>query len=566
MKSIQTKFICLILSCVLVCSFVIGSAGVLTAKQVLEDDSAEIMNLMCTEKGSEINALLSRIQQSVCTLATYSLDQLDSLAQLKSDPAYMAAYTAKLEEVAVNAADNTEGALAVYVRFNPEFAPPTSGLFWSKTSLNGKFQRLIPTDFSSYSPTDVEHVGWYYIPVKTGKPVWMDPYVNKNIDVQMISYVIPLYRDNEVIGVVGMDIDFSIITEQIRLIKAYQTGYAYLLNQEGIVMYHNQVPMGTALASADSSLIPVVRELEIGTSGNSLFSYTFQKKAKQMSFRSLSNGMRLAITAPKAEIDASKQRLLTQIVVSVLIIVALSVTATVFMTRKLVRPLKELNVAAQKIANGDLSITLTQQSKDEVGTLADSFQQTVSHLQRYIDYINGLAYRDALTGVKNKTAYQDAVQQMEERMRVGRPQFGVVVFDINYLKYTNDHFGHDFGDMLIINACRLISQTFRRSPVFRIGGDEFVVILEGEDLTLYAQLFDDFEDFLHKANLNARNDSKISIARGIAIYNAETDLVFGNVFQRADDAMYENKKAIKAAHNISLENSPKPTPDPSVEL
>ena len=72
---------------------------------------------------------VSRIQQSVKTLAVYSIEQLESVECLKTDSEYINAYTQKLETVAVNAASNTEGALAVYVRFNPEFTPPTSGLF-----------------------------------------------------------------------------------------------------------------------------------------------------------------------------------------------------------------------------------------------------------------------------------------------------------------------------------------------------------------------------------------------------------------------------------------------------
>lgn len=128
MKSIQTKFIVLILGCILLSSSVIGGAGILNAKHVVDEDSVKIMNLMCKEKTQEINALLSRIQQSVKTLAVYSIEQLESVERLKTDSEYINAYTQKLETVAVNAASNTEGAMAVYVRFNPEFTPPTSGL------------------------------------------------------------------------------------------------------------------------------------------------------------------------------------------------------------------------------------------------------------------------------------------------------------------------------------------------------------------------------------------------------------------------------------------------------
>ena len=150
---------------------------------------------------------------------------------------------------------------------------------------------------------------------------------------------------------------------------------------------------------------------------------------------------------------------------------------------------RQLTEAAKKIAAGDLSVNLLQRmgDKDEVGKLAESFQQTVEHLQKYINYINGLAYRDSLTGVKNKTAYIEAESRFEEQMRLGRPEFAVAVLDINGLKRINDTYGHDFGDMLIINACRIICKVFQHSPVYRIGGDEFAVILEKTDYEHYPE-------------------------------------------------------------------------------
>lgn len=545
MRSIQTKFIALILGCVLLSSLVIGGAGIYNAQRMADSSSAQIMNLQCAERAGDLNALLSRIEQSVKTLAVYANAQLDSAERLKTDSAYVDEYTRLLEPVAVNAAENTEGAMAVYVRYNPAFTAPTSGLFWSKTSLDGSFRQLEPTDFSGYSPADTEHVGWYYIPVKNGKATWMAPYQNQNINVKMISYVIPLYRDNETVGVVGMDIDFAVLEELVASTRLYQSGYAFLADAAGNVVYHKELPLGTSMVRSDASLQPVVDELENGTSGSSLFAYTWKGQERRMAFRSLANGMRLAVTAPAAEIDAAKRSLIFQTLAALVLIAALSVLLTVWMTRRLVKPLKELNAAAKKIAAGDLSISLTQPTKDEVGVLAESFQQTVNQLQKYISYINGLAYRDPLTGVKNKTAYQDAARRLEDQMRLGRPEFAVVMLDINGLKHINDTYGHDFGDMLIIEACKLICKSFQHSPVYRIGGDEFVVILEQDDYAHYAELLEHFEAEIRAHNQQARPDSHISIARGIAMYNSEIDLVFANVFKRADDAMYQNKADMK---------------------
>ncbi|WP_087065781.1 diguanylate cyclase [Intestinibacillus massiliensis] len=546
MRSIQTKFIALILSCVLLSAGVIGGAGILNAQRVVDGDSARVMNLLCEGKALELDALLSRIEQSVKTLSVYTLDELESMDRLKTDPGYVGRYTQKLESVAVNAANNTEGALAVYVRFNPEFTPPTSGLLWSKTERSGSFQQLTPTDLSSFSPSDTEHVGWYYIPVKNGQAMWMEPYYNQNLNVQMISYVIPLYRQGETVGVVGMDINFDVIERMLEGIRIYDSGYAFLADNQGVIMYHQDLAMGTAMGSVDKSLRPLVEELGNGTSGSTLYSYEGSGVKKELAFRTLRNGMHLAVTAPVNEINSGRNRLILQNCVALLLICCLSVGLTAVFTRRLVRPLKELNTAAKKIAEGDLSVTISTQTKDEVGTLADSFQKTVEHLQQYISYINGLAYRDAMTGVKNKTAYQEAERLMEDRMRTGRPEFAVVVLDINGLKYINDTYGHDFGDMLIVDACRLICKTFKHSPVYRIGGDEFAVILENDDLKSYPVLLEDFEKGMAEHNQTARPDSHLSIARGIAVYNSQSDLVFANVFKRADDAMYQNKAAIKA--------------------
>lgn len=545
MKSIQTKFILLILSCILICSTAIGGAGIINAERVVDEDAAQLMNYRCSELACEMNAILSRIELSVKTLTAFTDEHLESVERLKSDDTYLEEFTQQLESVAVNAANNTEGAVAVYVRFNPDFTPPTSGLFWSKTDLNGNFQQLTPTDFSKYSPSDTERVGWYYIPVKNGKATWLAPYSNENINVQMISYVIPIYKGNETVGVVGMDIDFNVLKDMVNEVRIYKSGYAFLTDDKANVMCHKTYPFGVPVGSVDESLLPLVTELENGTSGSSLFSYANNDVEKKMAFRTLRNGMRLAVTAPLSEIDQSKNRLLLQILISLLIIAPLSVLVTVLITRRIIRPLKELNTAAKKIAEGDLSISLTKQTKDEVGTLADSFQQTVHHLQKYINYINSMAYRDALTGVKNKAAYQEAERRLEDQMRQGHPEFAVVVLDINDLKCVNDNFGHDFGDMLIIDACRLICKSFSHSPVYRIGGDEFAVILEGSDYDNYMHLLENLQSSIAEYNKNNQQNHPLSIARGIAVYNSGTDLVFSNVFKRADDAMYQNKADMK---------------------
>ncbi len=149
------------------------------------------------------------------------------------------------------------------------------------------------------------------------------------------------------------------------------------------------------------------------------------------------------------------------------------------------------------------------------------------------------ANRDALTGVKNRSAYLDVEAQINRRIREGEAvRFAVVVCDLNDLKQTNDSFGHQAGDRLLKDACAIICRVFKHSPVFRVGGDEFAVISQGHD-------YDHMDELMDKMRQsNARNEAGGTIiACGMARY--EGDPSVAAVFGRADRRMYEDKKTLK---------------------
>lgn len=550
MKSLKTKVIALVLGCMLSSSFVIGSFSILSSKKAVSADSAQIMNLLCENKSKEISALLSRIEQSVNTLTLYASRQIVDSDKFKTDSSYVDQFTDHLTDIAINAAANTEGAMTVYIRYNPEYTSPTSGLFCSKSSTDSTFKSLEPTNLSLYDPTDTSRVGWFYEPAKNKKGTWMEPYLNDNINIEMISYVIPFYVNDIFIGVVGMDIDFSVLQTIVEETTVYENGYAYLTDENANLIYHQDLPRGTALMDYNNGEFREAAEMLLkDSSQQSLITYNYHGYQRKAAFRSLQNGMRLVLAAPTSDIDKQANQLILQILIASFVIVALTIILTFIFTRRLVKPLLELTDAAQKIAAGDLSISITHHSKDEVGTLAESFRETVKHLHKYISYINELAYRDPLTGVKNKTAYLEVANQMDELARLKRPEFAVIVFDINGLKNVNDTYGHDFGDILIADTCKIICHTFKQSPIYRIGGDEFVALLENEDYKNSMQLLSKLQCDIDVYNEQPHNKIKISVAKGIAVYSESTDFTFQDVFKRADNAMYFNKAKMKSLHD-----------------
>lgn len=154
---------------------------------------------------------------------------------------------------------------------------------------------------------------------------------------------------------------------------------------------------------------------------------------------------------------------------------------------------------------------------------------------------NEMARRDVLTGTKNKTAYHEMERELQQQIREGGDAFGIVVCDINGLKMINDTEGHKAGDDYIRTSCRLICQTFRHSPVFRIGGDEFAVILRDQDYAARKSLL---AALRHRVEENIRMGEGAIVASGMSEYGP-ADRSVTDVFNRADSLMYEDKTRLK---------------------
>ena len=147
---------------------------------------------------------------------------------------------------------------------------------------------------------------------------------------------------------------------------------------------------------------------------------------------------------------------------------------------------------------------------------------------------------DSLTGVKNRNAYRIYEERLNAQIEMDRaPEFGIVILDVNDLKKVNDTEGHKAGDQFLRDACKIICTTFKRSPVFRVGGDEFAVLLQGDD---YSRM-DELIEQMNTHNEDAVENGGIVIALGLSRY--EHDEKVAPVYERADQLMYENKKMLK---------------------
>mgnify|MGYP001077864708 FL=1 len=418
MKSIKTKIIVTVILCSLVSTFICGAISIVNSVSTSYEDSQQEMQLKCVSQSDELDTMMQNVSQSVEMVYSIAVAKLEHAASFRTSKDYVDTYTKQMLPILMQSAQNTKGALTAYIRYNPEFTEPTSGLFLTRDNSDSEFESVTPTDFSMYDPSDVEHVGWYYIPVQNGKETWMEPYLNSNIGVYMISYVIPIEVDGESIGIIGMDIDFSEFTDTIDSLSIFDSGYGFLVNESGKVMYHKDLEIGSNLADADSGLQSVVDALGNEQTEETAGSYTYQGKDKVMYYKTLENGMKFVLTAPKTELQEKSRQLAKQIFGGAAFAMILTIIIGTVLGFTITKPITQIDGIVKQTAEFEFASNPANQHlykrKDETGRMAISLHNMRKNLRQMVANI-----RHVYTDLKNTTEQlSDTTKRVREMSSV----------------------------------------------------------------------------------------------------------------------------------------------------
>lgn len=255
------------------------------------------------------------------------------------------------------------------------------------------------------------------------------------------------------------------------------------------------------------------------------------------------------------------QFLIYVVLAFLVMILIVCIAGIIAVNRVIIQPINTLSRAAAQYEHNKKVFSGLQISRsDEIGALAESMSKMEDEIDGYItnleqmtndlisardqaERMNRAANIDALTKVRNKRAYDIEVKRLNESTH----PYGILMIDLNELKEINDTYGHEKGDISINVLCQIICRVFKHSAVYRIGGDEFVAILENDDYEKREELMRSMSDAFAE---NMRNDAmppweRVSAAIGFAEYDPMKKESVDQVFQRADAAMYENKRTMK---------------------
>ena len=383
---LKHKLMIAMLVCSLFIALLMGTVSIQKSEELLEDYAFDNSKLLVENHSKDLNNMIDNIESSIEGLALTTLLMLDDVESLQTNPDYVKDFQEEIRPIARQFADETEGAMTIYLRFNPKFTEPTSGVFHADVYNDGILDELVPAGFSQYDPDDVENVGWYYTPVKAKEPTWLDPYHNDNIDADVISYVIPLFKEGVEIGVVGMDVNFNLFTDAVAEMKPTQSSYGALLNANQQFLIHPTYSQEHSLADIHARLSGKITDEQ-----SAVLSTVMDGNEEIVSFSHLANGHYLLLSSPKNEVYKSVY-LMKQVIWALAgASVVVSILIALYFSNQITKPVNALVRDMKKVQQGDLTIQTDIRSNDEIGEMATNFNQMTTQLHEMASNITAIS-------------------------------------------------------------------------------------------------------------------------------------------------------------------------------
>lgn len=556
------------------------TVSIVLTSRILTKGAATQMNLFCVERGDDLNTELLRIEDAVGSISRWTKNKLPDVNTITDN--------AQLRDTIVDDADDlirymteeNDFIQGAYIHYTLDITSVTEreeGVYYTRGE-DGKFIIIPFTQAEIEGDPSAEY--WYYGPIRNMAPLWTKPYYDGSVGDYLISYVEPIYLGDTPVAIVGIDVNFTRLVEWVGSFTYMETGYMYLKEADGSAHYHVKELGHDIHGDEEDQIVENAELMSQSSTGEELIRYIYEGRDRAMAFVTLRNGMKFVLCNGYDTVYSERNHaVVLMTLLSVGLTVVLAVVAAVLASR-ITNPLRKLTAAANEISEGNYDVILPPEKSNEVGELSRAFRIAIDKARARSEEVRAkveaqgrkieddaavlkkqeddliamrnLAYVDPLTNVKSKHAYEDTVKYIDEQIKNGTAEFAVIMCDLNYLKYINDNLGHKAGDEAIRKAARILCKAFPMSTVFRIGGDEFVVIPSMLEYAKIDEKLDILKSIIdEQKELSDNYLERISIAFGYAIFDRQKDNSYQDVFNRADKNMYEDKKRIHEADGIS---------------
>ena len=351
---------------------------------ISRENQTKSIYLAADKKVQELNSFFSSAENTVRELQDFILSTFDEKQFIENDQ-YEQIYMQTLSKVMSTITVYQKGAVGTYFRLDASKDGPKAGL-----SMAGGYQKSFvsvrTTDLSKYSPVDTDAVGWYYLPIWKKAPVWTPPYNNTNLRQKMISYSIPLYQNNNLLGVVGIDLSLAVIEDMVNSLQL-ENSRGLLLGEENNLIHLNTRLELTKAVERSAELSQMLDTFQ--NSENSTLQKIIWEGNKYVGLLSkLENGMSYITAVSQRELLKPVYGQIISAIIAFLIVSILTINLIIFILKRIITPIRIINKTTNRLARGELYIEIPYESNNEIGTLANNIRLMTSQLKEYIEYIS----------------------------------------------------------------------------------------------------------------------------------------------------------------------------------
>lgn len=478
MRRLQNKMLLVMIMGILISSLVSGMLFTYATRNTINYDSQQILDLKAIHASSELSKKILMCENNNELMAGFITKTITTISNV-TDYHYSATDIDNWNGLAWSMVEDTQDISAIGFHFNPSFIHrKNAGFLISYSNTTGRMENLSSDYEDSLKPrTEDGFLSPYAQAVLAKKTIWTVPYYNKINGIYSITNAKPIYIKHQLVGVVFCELDFDRIANNTNSISLYEHGKALLTDR-----YGQQLNYGGAMVNVPNSFMK-----KVAKQGNYQALIKLNGAMTYLYARRVTDNMYMIVTVPQTDVLAARNRTIFTVLFSIISLSAVLCLIAVTMVNKLFR----------------------------------------------------MACKDSLTDASNKISYQEYLKELEKRIAYTHRSYGVAVFDINHLKAVNDEQGHMAGDQLIRDGYEVIHLCFPEDEVFRIGGDEFVVVFDDPDLKKTRNRVERFKRIMDKRARDFSSSSQVVVSCGYSEW--QRDEQYRDVFKRADHDMYKEK-------------------------
>ncbi len=365
--------------------FIITAAFILIQyNKWIKDNFTKTIYLAADKKALELNTFFNSSEHIVAGFHNYILDTLDE-KRILTDKEYETSYMDDLSRIMASQALNQRGILCTYFRLELETYGPKRGILLTG-GYQKSFVRVRPTDLSKYSPSDIERVGWYFLPVWKKAPVWTPAYENNNLGQNIISYSMPVFRGEKLIGVVGIDLSLAVINDIVNSLNIDDSCGILIGKEKNLIQVNNKWELLKAVERSANlfTILDIFKE-----PGNvKLRKFQWDGKFRYGIMVALDNGMSYVASISEDEFLRITVHQFFTLSAAFALVSLITLFFTYFALKQVIIPIKIVTNTTSRLARGELYIDIPYDSKNEIGILSTNIRMMTKQMREYIEYIS----------------------------------------------------------------------------------------------------------------------------------------------------------------------------------